>query len=106
MRWRAWRRARRAAVESRRGSMRGAARCHGGREIEAPVVAKPDAVIEQISSQPTLFIGDGAHAYRESIQQRMSGGGVVAENPTPLLAGTIAIIASEVAAQGVSSPAH
>jgi hypothetical protein len=36
----------------------------------------------------------------------MSSASAIAEIPTPLLAGTIAIIASEIAAQGVSSPAH
>ena len=77
-----------------------------GREIEAPVVAKPEAVLMRIASQPTLFIGDGARSYQESIHQRLSGTGTIAAAPTPLLAGTIAIVASEVAAQGVSAPPH
>jgi len=83
-----------------------AARYLGGREIEPAVVAKPESVLERLAQQPTLFIGDGARSYRESIEQRMSDESMVAENATPLLAGTIAIIASEVAAQGVSSPPH
>jgi tRNA threonylcarbamoyladenosine biosynthesis protein TsaB len=78
----------------------------GGREIEAPVVAKPEAVLERLAQQATLFTGDGARTYRESIEQRMSGAGVVAGTPTPLLARTIALIATEVAAQGVSAPPH
>jgi tRNA threonylcarbamoyladenosine biosynthesis protein TsaB len=78
----------------------------GGQEIESPVVAKPEGVLERLVPQPTLFIGDGARTYREFIQQRTSGAGVVAEIPTPLLAGTIAMIANEAAAQGVSAPAH
>jgi tRNA threonylcarbamoyladenosine biosynthesis protein TsaB len=77
-----------------------------GNEIEAPVVAKADAVLERFAQQPTLFIGDGTRTYRDSIQQRMSGAGVVAAIPTPLLAGTIAIMASEAAADGVSTPPH
>ncbi len=77
----------------------------GGREIEPPVVAKPDAVLERLALQPTLFIGDGTRAHRDSIQRRMSGD-VVAAIPTPLLSGAIAIIASEVAAEGVSAPPH
>jgi tRNA threonylcarbamoyladenosine biosynthesis protein TsaB len=83
-----------------------AALYQAGREIEAPVVAKPLSVLERLTQQATLFIGDGARTYRESIHQRTSGASAIAEIPTPLLAGTIAIIASEIAAQGVSSPAH
>jgi tRNA threonylcarbamoyladenosine biosynthesis protein TsaB len=78
----------------------------GGREIEAPIVAKPEAVLGQIGPHPTLFIGDGARAYGELIQQRMGGAGAIAAAATPLLSGTIAIIASETAAGGVSSPPH
>jgi len=94
-----------AWVDAWRGEVY-AALYSGGREIEAPVVAKPDALLDRLAHQPTLFIGGGARTYHESIQQRMSGAGVVAEIPMPLLAGTIAIIANDVAANGVSSPPH
>jgi tRNA threonylcarbamoyladenosine biosynthesis protein TsaB len=78
----------------------------GGAEIEAPVVAKPEAILERLAQQATLFIGDGARTYQELIQQRMDAGGMLAVHATPLLAGAIAIIAGEAAAQGVLTAPH
>jgi tRNA threonylcarbamoyladenosine biosynthesis protein TsaB len=78
----------------------------GGDEIEAPVVAKPEQILARLAGQPTLFVGDGARAYRELIQERMGNTGALAELPTPLLASTVALIASEIAARGAYSPAH
>ena len=78
----------------------------GGIEIEQPVVAKPEPILDALKQNGTLFIGDGARTYRDLIQQRMDGAGTLAENSTPLLAGTIAIIASDAAAHGVYSPPH
>ena len=52
------------------------------------------------------FIGDGARTYKELIQQRMGDAGALVENPTPSLAGTIAMVAAELAAEGVHSPPH
>src|SRR4030095_13703920 len=74
--------------------------------VEARVVPSPDVLLDRLAPQPTLFIGDGTRTYRDSIQQRMSGAGAVAAISTPLLAGTIAIMASGVAAEGVSAPPH
>ena len=78
----------------------------GGAEIETPVVAKPQTILERLAQQPTLFIGDGARTYQELIQQRMGSSGTLAVHAAPLLAGTIAIIATEAAAQGVATPPH
>ena len=77
-----------------------------GNEIEAPVVAKPEEILEKLADQPTLFIGDGARTYQELIQRRMGSSGALAEITTPLLSGTIAIVAGEVAARGAYSPPH
>jgi tRNA threonylcarbamoyladenosine biosynthesis protein TsaB len=77
-----------------------------GVEVAAPVVAKPEEILNRIASQPTLFIGDGARAYQEQIQQRMGDPAALAEHPTPLLAGTIAMIAGEIASTGTYAPPH
>lgn len=77
-----------------------------GRQVEAPVVAKPETILDGLAQQPTLFIGDGARTYQLLIQERMPATATIAHSPTPLLAGSIAIIAAEVAARGVSSPPH
>ena len=78
----------------------------GGNEVEAPVVAKPEEILEKLADQPTLFIGDGARTYQELILRRMGSIGALAEIATPLLGGTIAMVAGEVAARGVYSPPH
>ena len=78
----------------------------GGNEVEAPVVAKPEEILEKLADQPTLFIGDGARTYQELILRRMGSIGALAEIATPLLGGTIAMVAGEVAARGAYSPPH
>jgi len=77
-----------------------------GVEVEAPVVAKPDEILDRLASQPTLFIGDGARTYQEKIQQRMGGPAALAQHPAPLLAGTIATIAGDTASKGAYAPPH
>jgi tRNA threonylcarbamoyladenosine biosynthesis protein TsaB len=77
-----------------------------GVETAPPVVTKPETLLAALTQQPTLFVGDGARTYQELIQQSMGGAGTLAANCTPLLAGTIAIAAGEVAAQGVHAPPH
>ena len=51
----------------------------------------------------TIFIGDGARAYRDEIQRAMGETGRVAAMPTPLLAGMIATLAA-VRADAYSPP--
>ena len=78
-----------------------------GVEVEAPVVAKPEEILDRFASQPTLFIGDGVRAHHEKIQQRLGGGpSALAEHPTPLLAGTIAMIAGDIGSKGAYAPPH
>src|SRR5688572_30771886 len=78
-----------------------------GVEVEAPVVAKPEEILDRFASQPTLFIGDGVRAHHEKIQQRVGGGPTaLAEHPTPLLAGTIAMIAGDIGSKGAYAPPH
>lgn len=74
------------------------------REIEAPVVANPEVVLNSLRGTPTLFIGDGARTYRDDILRMMGEKGRTAENPVPLLAGTIATLAN--AGADAYSPPH
>jgi tRNA threonylcarbamoyladenosine biosynthesis protein TsaB len=83
-----------------------AALYENGREIEPPVVSAPEAVLSRIGSGPTLLIGDGAKTYMDKVRSAMGTSARFASNPTPLLAGTIAVLADGVAAQGVYSPPH
>jgi tRNA threonylcarbamoyladenosine biosynthesis protein TsaB len=76
----------------------------GDREVEAPVVARPDTVLNTLPATPTLFIGDGAQTYRDTIHRAMGVRGRVATMPTPLLAGTIATLAAVRAADTYSPP--
>jgi len=76
-----------------------------GVETDSPVVAKPEAILDRLVNQPTLFIGDGARAYQEKVLQHL-GRHALAENPAPLLAGTIATIASDIASKGAYAPPH
>ena len=76
-----------------------------GVEVEAPVVAKPEEILDKLANQPTLFIGDGARAYQEKVLQHL-GRHALAENPAPLLAGTIATIAGDIASTGAYAPPH
>jgi tRNA threonylcarbamoyladenosine biosynthesis protein TsaB len=77
-----------------------------GREIEAPVVADPDHILAGLGRAPTLFIGDGARTYRDKINAALGDTGRVALPPTPLLAGTIAILGGTMASQGAYAPPH
>lgn len=66
----------------------------GEREVEAPVVASPEQVLTTLRATRTIFIGDGARTYRDQIHRVMGEAGRVAAMPTPLLAGTIATLAT------------
>jgi tRNA threonylcarbamoyladenosine biosynthesis protein TsaB len=75
-------------------------------EVEAPVVARPDALLSQYDATPTLFIGDGARTYRDVIQARGGPAWRVAEAVVPMLAGTIATLAASIVAAGASPAPH
>ena len=67
-----------------------------GCEIEAPVVSRPEVLLESMRGRSTLFLGDGALAHRDAIRRVLGADGRVADPAAPPLAGTIAILASEV----------
>jgi tRNA threonylcarbamoyladenosine biosynthesis protein TsaB len=67
-----------------------------GREIAAPLVGRPDSLLEPMRGRPTLFLGDGARAHQEAIRRVLGEDGRIADPVAPPLAGTIAILASAV----------
>jgi tRNA threonylcarbamoyladenosine biosynthesis protein TsaB len=71
-----------------------------GREIVEPFVALPEAVLAASpADRETVFVGDGAVKHRTRIPGRVI-------EPTPLIAGAIAAIASARAGHGEAPPPH
>ena len=81
-----------------------------GREVDAPVVTRPEAVLESLREttpapgRSTLFIGDGARAHANVIRDMLGERARIAEPPAPPLAGAIAIIAGELSISGEHAP--
>jgi tRNA threonylcarbamoyladenosine biosynthesis protein TsaB len=76
-----------------------------GREIEGATIAHPDQLLVRLAGQPTTFIGDGAATYAEAIRAALANASIA--NPaTPLLAGTIARLATDAARAGQLPPPH
>jgi tRNA threonylcarbamoyladenosine biosynthesis protein TsaB len=67
-----------------------------GREITVPIVAPPDVVLAGMRHADSLFIGDAAVRYRARLPRVVE--------PTPLLAGAVAVLAAERVAAGESPP--
>ena len=83
-----------------------AALYESGQEVEAPLVASPAQVLRRSGIAPAFFIGDGARTYRAAIDDAKGASGRIAAVPTPLLAGTIAMLAGARVAAGAYSPPH
>lgn len=66
-----------------------------GREIESPLVSRPEILLERMRGRATLFVGDGALAHQEAIRQMLGDDGRIADPAASPLAGTIAILASD-----------
>ena len=77
-----------------------------GREVEAPAVAHPDDLLPRRVGQPTMFIGDGAGACAEAIRAALGGDATFADPVTPLIAATIARLATDAARAGALPPPH
>jgi tRNA threonylcarbamoyladenosine biosynthesis protein TsaB len=75
-----------------------------GREVEAPIVGRPELLLEALRTRHTLFIGDGARAHAETIRRTLGEAARIAEPPAPPLAGTIAILAGEAPITADHSP--
>jgi tRNA A37 threonylcarbamoyladenosine modification protein TsaB len=80
-----------------------AALYEGDREIRAPVVSRPEALLESLRGRPTLFVGDGALVHGEIIRRMMGESARFANPLAPPLAGMIALLAA-VAPPGDHSP--
>jgi tRNA threonylcarbamoyladenosine biosynthesis protein TsaB len=75
-----------------------------GREVEAPIVGRPEVLLEALRARPTLFIGDGAREHAETIRRTLGEAARIAEPPAPPLAGIIAILAGEAPITAGHSP--
>ena len=75
-----------------------------GREVEAPIVGRPEVLLEALRGRRTLFIGDGAREHADTIRRTMGRDAQLAEPPDPPLAGTIAILAAETPVTADHSP--
>lgn len=71
-----------------------------GREAQAPVLARPESLLAALEGRQTLFVGDGVITHLASIQATLGPLAVLAAQPTPLLAGTIAALASDMLRAG------
>jgi tRNA threonylcarbamoyladenosine biosynthesis protein TsaB len=80
-------------IDAWRGEVYGALYEHG-REVAAPVVARPAELLASIGPRPTLFIGDGAGTWRALIEQTAGAHATIPEPAAPLLAGAIARLAT------------
>jgi tRNA threonylcarbamoyladenosine biosynthesis protein TsaB len=66
-----------------------------GREVEPPVVGRPEVLLEAMRGRATFFIGDGAREHADAIRQVLGDAARIADPPAPPLAGTLAILAGE-----------
>ena len=75
-----------------------------GREVDLPIVSRPDVLLDALRGRPTLFIGDGAREHADEIRRTLGEAARIAAPPAPALAGTIAVLAGEVATTGDHAP--
>jgi tRNA threonylcarbamoyladenosine biosynthesis protein TsaB len=74
------------------------------RQVQPPLVGRPDTLLESLGARPTFFIGNGAVMHRATIQRMMGDAARVAEPPAPPLAGTIAILGGTASLRGAHRP--
>ena len=87
-----------------------------GREIGAPVVAKPSALLDELArpegapytlmANDITFIGDGAETYRDLIVSRLGHAARLSDPTVPLLAAVIAMLATIEYKNGHRPPPH
>ena len=75
-----------------------------GREVQEPVVSRPERLLESLRGRPTLFIGDGALVHGETIRRMMGESARFADPQAPALAGTMAVLAGAEASAGEHPP--
>ena len=94
-----------AWVDAWRGEVFAAAYEHG-REAAPAIVAKPEAILAGLTGPPVLFTGDGALAYRETIQGTLGVNARFTDPVSPVLAGAIAVLAGKAFLGGEQPPPH
>jgi tRNA threonylcarbamoyladenosine biosynthesis protein TsaB len=72
-----------------------AALYEAGRELESPVVAPPDTLLERLRGEPTLFTGDGAALFEARIRAALGDAAQLTVPIAPVLAGAVATLAAE-----------
>ena len=78
----------------------------GGRETVPPTVELPAALLRSLRGAPAMFAGDAAGLYRAEIEGVLGAEALIAEPPLPLLAGTIALMATEMRNAGCAPAPH
>jgi tRNA threonylcarbamoyladenosine biosynthesis protein TsaB len=92
-------------IDAWRGEIYAALYVNGG-AAGAPTVEHPTAVLARLTGRRTVFVGDGAVTYRDLILRTLGADARFAEPPAPLLAGTIATLATAAARAGHRPPPH
>ena len=84
-----------------------------GREVGEPVVARPEALLDELArgalatyTNDITFIGDGAETYRELIVSRLGHAARIADPVAPPLAAVIAMLATIEYKNGHRPPPH
>lgn len=81
-----------------------------GLEVAAPIVMQPGPLLDDIQARPAeasfpvTFIGDGAGTYRDLIERALGERAAIAAPVSPLLAGVIAQMGSEVSRTELPAP--
>jgi tRNA threonylcarbamoyladenosine biosynthesis protein TsaB len=89
-----------------------AALYENGQEVEPPSVESPSTIVGRLKAAPataataTAFIGDGVRAHSAVILDTLDGQALIADPVVPLLAGTIATMATDAARSGHLPPPH
>jgi len=94
-----------AWIDAWRGEVFGADYEHG-REVTPPIVAKPESLLAGLTEPPVLFTGDGALAYRETIQLALGVDARFTDPVSPVLAGAVAVLAGKAFLGGEQPPPH
>lgn len=77
-----------------------------GHMTRGPSVVHPSHELDALRGTATRFVGDGVAIYRELIERTMGEQASMASPVAPLLAGTIARLATDAARRGECPPPH
>jgi len=83
-----------------------AALYEGGREVEAPTVARPEEILQRLVGRRLRFTGDGAGIYREVISRMLGADASFTEPVAPILAGAMGLLGWSEIRAGRCPPPH